>query len=193
MRRETAWAMSEENAPTKRGSRSGREPPPAGLDQLVADPSCVSFGIVRRKGRPDDETFTLLILVVSVPLASAKRPVPPTIVLTSVDSLPVAVIVPVPVAVVNTSSPFAATMIAGERMAERVRPVIVIDVMSLVKVKLPKWESWPLPSMVPVPVACRGSWSMCSCRSPGGRCPLSPPAPLPGLKQRPRAPSSRGK
>ena len=102
---------------------------------------------------PTVDTVTLLMLEVMVPLASAKRPVPPVIVLTSVDSLPVAVNVPVPVAVVNTSSPFAATMIAVSVKLNVSGPVIVSDVMSLVKVNLPRWERWPLPTTVPVPVA----------------------------------------
>jgi hypothetical protein len=46
---------------------------------------------------PTIETVTPTFVIVNVPLASAKRPVPPVIVLTFVDSLPVDVTVPVPV------------------------------------------------------------------------------------------------
>jgi hypothetical protein len=74
-------------------------------------------------------TFTLLMLLVTVPLASAKRPVPPVIVLTSVASLPVAVNVPVPVAVVKIRSPFAATMLAVSVKLNVSGPVSVNDVI----------------------------------------------------------------
>jgi hypothetical protein len=59
------------------------------------------------------ETTTLLIVTVKVPLASAKRPVPPVIVLTWVLSMVVAdVNAPDPVKVENTSAPFAATRVS---------------------------------------------------------------------------------
>jgi hypothetical protein len=99
---------------------------------------CVSVSLLVRVV-PTSETFSLLIVVVIVPLASVKRPVPPVIVLTSVASLPVAVNVPVPMPVVKISSPFAATMIPVS-VKLTVSPVIVTDVKSFVKVVLPRCE-----------------------------------------------------
>ena len=59
------------------------------------------------------ETITLLIVIVKVPLASAKRPVPPVIVLAWVLWMVVAdVNTPDPVKVENSSSPFAASRIS---------------------------------------------------------------------------------
>ena len=56
---------------------------------------------------PTIETVTPTLVIVNVPLASSKRPVPPVIVLTLVVTLPVDVTVPVPATVVNILSPFA--------------------------------------------------------------------------------------
>ena len=98
---------------------------------------------------PTTETVTLLILLVSVPLASAKRPVPPVIVLTSVASLVLlGSNVPVPTAVVKISSPFAATIVAV-CVQLNVSPVTVNPEWSLWKVNRPRWEICPLPSEAP--------------------------------------------
>ena len=56
---------------------------------------------------PTVETVTPGPVTVIVPLASAKRPVPPVIVLTVVATNPVDITVPVVVKVVNTLSPLA--------------------------------------------------------------------------------------
>jgi len=58
------------------------------------------------------ETIALLIVIVKVPLASAKRPVPPVIVLTWVLPAVGDVNTPDPVKVENSSSPFAATRVS---------------------------------------------------------------------------------
>jgi hypothetical protein len=102
---------------------------------------------------PTAETITLLMLLVRVPLASAKRPVPPVMVLTSVATLVLlGSNVPVPTAVAKISSPFAATMVAV-CVQVNVLPVTVNPEKSLWKVDAPMCESWPLPSEIPVPVA----------------------------------------
>ena len=90
---------------------------------------------------PTVETISLLILLVSVPLARAKRPVPPVILLTSVVSLPVGVSVPFPVAAVQSLSPLAATMIAVRVRPNVSGPVSVNDVMSFVNLNLPSCET----------------------------------------------------
>lgn len=102
---------------------------------------------------PTTETVTLLMVEVRVPLASAKRPVPPVIVLTSVASLVLlGSNVPVPTAVAKIWSPFAATKVAV-CVQLNVLPVTVNPEKSLWKVKAPRWETCPLPSEIPVPVA----------------------------------------
>jgi hypothetical protein len=63
---------------------------------------------------PTVETGVLRLVVVNVPLASAKRPVPPVIVLNVVAGAdPVDVRVPVPEVVVKSSSPLAATEVVA--------------------------------------------------------------------------------
>ena len=107
-------------------------------------PLCVSVSRVVRLV-PRVETIALLILLVSLPLAPAKRPVPPVIVLTSLVSLPAGVSVPVPVAAVQTLSPLAATSVAVSVRRNVSGPVSVNDVMSFVNANLPRCESRPLP------------------------------------------------
>jgi hypothetical protein len=61
---------------------------------------------------PTVDTVTPTLVTVIVPLASAKRPVPPVIVLTVVATNPVDVTVPVVVCVVNSLSPFSLSLFA---------------------------------------------------------------------------------
>ncbi len=78
-------------------------------------------------------------LSVPVPLASAKRPVPPVIVKMVDASVPVGV--PVDAPVVNSLSPFAATSVAVPVKLNVSGPVSVNDVTSTVEVILPRCES----------------------------------------------------
>jgi hypothetical protein len=76
---------------------------------------------------PTVETGTLTLVIVNVPLAPVKRPVPPVIVLTVVTvAVPVDEMVPVAEPVENNSSPFAATVVPAPVMLSVFGPVRVI-------------------------------------------------------------------
>jgi hypothetical protein len=85
---------------------------------------------------PTTETIVLVLSVVNVPLASAKRPVPPVIVKTPVlmpvDSAPVTV------KVAKVWSPFAHTTVSVPTRVNVFGPVMV-NVKALWKVALPQW------------------------------------------------------
>jgi hypothetical protein len=99
---------------------------------------------------PTIETDVLTPVVVNVPLASANRPVPPEIVLTTLFCTG-GPRVPVPEVVVNSLSPFAATVVPvpvklnpfGPTRANCASPLPVIA---------PRWEIWPEVTLVPAPV-----------------------------------------
>jgi hypothetical protein len=75
---------------------------------------------------PTIETIVLTLWTVNVPLAPVKRPVPPVIVFTVVAVAPVDVLVPTPERVVNSLSPFAATMVPAPVKLKVFGPVGVI-------------------------------------------------------------------
>src|SRR5450755_3135449 len=87
---------------------------------------------------PTIETDVLTAMVVYVPLAFANRPVPPVIVLTPVDCTG-GPRVPAPEVVVNSSSPFAATVVPVPVKLNPFGPTRA-NCWSLLPVTAPRWE-----------------------------------------------------
>jgi hypothetical protein len=102
---------------------------------------------------PTVETVTPEPVTVIVPLASAKRPVPPVIVLTVVATNPVDVTDTVVVKVVNTLWLSAVVDQIAVPVSVMVLPVWVYDVKALCNVPFPSTVRAKGPSEVPVPVA----------------------------------------
>ena len=111
---------------------------------------------------PVVEIITWLNGPVTVPLAPAKRPVPPVNVLVAVPvALPEASSVPLPVKVANSWSPFAAT-VTNEPATVKVLGPVGVSVASKWVVVVPRCDRVPVVSLTKVSVPrSRCAWPAC--------------------------------
>jgi hypothetical protein len=98
----------------------------------------VVMGDVTVSTDPTIETDVLVAMVVNVPLASANRPVPPVIVLVDVEVIG-GPKVPVAETVVNSLSPFAATVVPVPVKPNPFGPTRA-NWKSALPVTFPRWE-----------------------------------------------------